>query len=751
MREPMNHRPELQINVPGLPGTPDPAGRLEPLGVPLSRLGAILRRHLLLLLLVFVLGSGGTAYIMKSLPKQYTAEASLLIEPRRTQVSDLQAITPDPGDIASLIRTQIDILGSSTLMMGVVQNLHLEDDPEFAPGDGGLKTLLLGIVDRAIGEPEKAQPAPTAKERIELAAAALSNKISFANELHSSVLKVMVTTHRAELSAQIANEIARQYLEFKRQEKFAAMQRAHDWFQEQLAGLAEQARTDEAAVEIYRAQHGLVDLPDDGTSGAQRATSIARQQLGEVASQLMQVTRERAQKEATLTQAKAAMSGAQTGTLPAVLSSPVINQLIGQEATVAGREAELAASEGNNNPDLIAVRAQLAKLQHKIQQEMGYIVQSLSTEVQSARQQEEMLQKKLDNLRGSVGQENTAEVGLQSLRAKARATRSIYDSFLTRATQLANVGGIQEPDASLVSGAIAPLGPSAPRPLRFVAVAALLSVVIGAGLACFIERIRGGYGSPEQLEAGLGLRALTVVPKVSGRARRLGTGSRNAARFSASLDRLRGYLLALGDKRPKSLMITSALPREGKSFLAAGLANNLAAAGWRVLLIECDFRRPSVKAYFKQLPGTGLAEVLTGHTLGTTDTVYRQVRPGLYVIPAGRSTGDPQELLASQQMRQFLTAMQEKFDIVLLDTPPVLPVSDGLVLAGCVDATLIAVRWEKTPRSVVEDAVRLLHNSHARLIGSVMTYVDLRRAAQATGRPTKLYEYASSYRNIVPR
>ena len=752
MHEPMNQRPELQINAPDFSAGYDSAARLEPLGVPIRRLGAILRRHVLLLLLVFVLGCGGTAYVMKLLPKQYTAEASLLIEPRRTQVSDLQAITPDPGDIASLIRTQIDILGSSTLMIGVVEALHLEDDPEFAPGTGGLKALLLAVLDRIQGVSEKPPPVLTPKEQAELAAVALSGKISFANELRSSVLKVMVTTHRAELSAQIANEIAHQYLELKRQEKFAAMQRAHDWFQDQLAGLAKQVSADEDAVEAYRAQHGLIDLPEDGTSGAKHATtSVVRQQLGEVASQLVQATRDRAQKEAMLAQAKAAMNGAQIGTLPQVLSSPVITQLIGQEAVVAAREAQLAASEGNNNPDLIAVRAQVAKLQHRIQQEMGNIVQSLSTEVQSARQQEQALQKKLDTLRGSVGQENTAEVGLQGLQAKARATRSIYDSFLVRATQLANVAGIQEPDASLISSAIVPLGPSAPRSLRFVAVATLLSAVLGVAVACFIERVRGGYGSPEQLEASLGLRSLTLIPRISGQARKLGVRGRNAARFSASLDRLRGYLLALGDARPRTLMITSALPGEGKSFLAAGLANNLAAAGWQVLLIECDFRRPSVRRYFKHLSATGLAEVLTGRTIGSASTILRQVRPGLHVLPAGRATGDPQELLASEQMKRFLAAMQAKFDIVLLDTPPVLPVSDGLVLAGNIDATLIAVRWEKTPRGVVEDAMRLLRSSHARLIGSVMTYVDLRRAAQSAGRPTKLYEYASSYRSVASR
>jgi capsular exopolysaccharide synthesis family protein len=529
------------------------------------------------------------------------------------------------------------------------------------------------------------------------------------------------------------------------------MQRAHDWFQDQLGGLADQVREAESAVERYRSQHGLVDLPNDGTSGASSGgKSVVRQQLSEVTSQLALVSRERAQKEAKLSQARAVVSGQHLGrldALPEVLMSPSILQLLNQETTIAAKEAQLAASEGSGNPELIAVRAQLSRMKARLLQEMSNIVQSLNNEVQTARGQEEILQRRVQQLRELVGVENAAEVGLQGLQAKARATRSIYDSFLTRATQLANVAGIQEPDASLVGRAEVPLGPSAPKPMRFMAVATLLSTVLGVGLACFIERLRRGFGTPEQLEANLGIPCIGMLPNVPARARMPGASGRRALRFAASLDKLRGHLLALGDRRPKVVMISSALPEEGKTALAASFAANAAAAGWRVLLIECDFRRPSIAKLFKLKTGPGLSEILAGSMLGETETALHEVSPRLHVIRAGRAKADPQELLASARMTQLLTTVRARYDLILLDTPPVIAVPDPLVLSRHVDATILVVRWEKTQRAVVQDAVRAIAAHQAGPLDVVLSRTDLRRAAQSSGRPATLYDYSATYRS----
>src|SRR5262249_39587682 len=163
-------------------------------------------------------------------------------------------------------------------------------------------------------------------------------------------------------------------------------------------------------------------------------------------------------------------------------------------------------------------------------------------------------------------------------------------------------------------------------------------------------------------EAHLGVPCIGMLPSVPARARAPGASGRRALKFSASLDKLRGHLLALGDHRPKVVMISSALPEEGKSVLAASFAANAAAAGWRVLLIECDFRRPSIAKLFKLRPGPGLSEILAGRMLGDAEAALHEVSPRLHLIRAGRANGDPQELLASARMTQLLTTVRARYD-----------------------------------------------------------------------------------------
>ena len=720
-----------------------PAPRPEPLAVPAGRLLATLRRHLWVVLLCPVVIVTLAFAVLRQMPRQYTAEASILIEPQRTQVSDLQAISPDSGDVAGLLRTQIDILRSPALTLQVVEALHLTQRPEFQP-QGGLKVRIGQLLERFGLRAARPEPPLTPQQMAERVALILNDKISFVNEVRSSVLRVAVTTQDARQSADIANKFAEVFLNFKRQEKFEAMQRAHDWFQEQMGKLAEQLRADGLAVEQYRLEHKLDDQPpDDGT--ATHVASINRQQLDTLSNQLMQVSRERALKEGELAQADAVIRGqAVGGALPAVLASPVIVELVGQIATATGREAQLATTQGVGNPDLVAARAQLRRLQGRLQSEMINISNSLRTEVRAAQLQEKSLQDQLNRLRLAVSDENSAQVPLQVLQTKERATRSIYESFLVRATQLANVAGIQEPDASLVSSAQAPLGPSGPQVTRLLVVAGGLALALGVGLACVLEQLSQGFTSPEQVEATLGLPLHGLIPKIPRRALRR-AGGHGVVAVTAALDNLRGRLRALGEARPKLLMVTSALPQEGKSIFAAELARNAAAAGWRVMLIECDLYCPSLGAHFRTAAGPGLCDILTGRLLGDIGKVVHEPAPRLHVITAGRPVSDTQELLASNRMTALLAAVRARYDLVVLDMPPVLPVPDALVLTRHADATLMVVRWDSTARSAVQDALRQLHECRARVMGVVMTQVDMRRAARSEGRMAYAFSFNNTY------
>ncbi|WP_419759363.1 GumC family protein [Acidisoma sp.] len=729
-------------------GPLDPTAAVEPIAVPISRLLSTLRRHLWVLLLTVVVVVGATAFVLQGMPKQYTAQAALIIEPQRTQVSDLQAISSDTENDSTLMRTQIGILSSPALALGVVEALHLTTLPDFTPG-GGLKATITEWLEKhhVIDAPDTAPL--TEADRANIAAGILSNKLTFSNDPESRLLGIAVSTRSPVLSARIANEVARQYLAFKVQEKFAAMQRAHDWLQGQVASLAAQVKTDDAAVEAYRLSHGLgEELPDQAgnAGGTGQVQTVNRQQLDDISTQLISVSRDLTEKEGELDQAKVALTGAtSTNDLPAVLASPMVAQLLDEATQASGRAAELANTEGPGNPELASARARAAELEARARGQMGNVARSLQVEVDAERVQQAALQHQMQQLRGAVSGENAAELGLSTLETQARATRNIYESFLSRAAQLANVAGIQEADASLVSSAEVPLGPSAPQPVRLLAIAGALSVVLGGVFAVLLERLRGGFSMPEQIESVVGLPLVGMLPRV--RQTRIGRrrGGRAEIAMTASLDRLRGQMRVLGEARPRLLMVTSALPQEGKSVFSVELARNMAAAGWRVLLLECDFCCPSLAGYLGVPSGPGLCEILSGTALGATESLIRRPVSNLDVILAGKMRGDSQEMLASRRMSALLDDVRQRYDVVIMDTPPVLPVADALVLGRLADATIAVVHWEKTPRDAVMNTVRLLRNSGSSVMGLVMTRVDMRKASMGGGRMSYAFRHYDGY------
>jgi capsular exopolysaccharide synthesis family protein len=697
--------------------------------------------------LALIVGIGGAFLVVQQMPKRYTAQAALIIEPQRTQVSDLQAISNDAEDTMSLMRTQIDILSSPSLALGVVQALDLTHNPEFMPRAQGVSAIVQAwfVQHHIINAPDSLPL--TQADKAAIAAAILGSKISFSNDPHSRLLGIAVTTLDPQLSARIANEFAKQFLAFKVQEKYAAMQRAHDWLQGQVGSLADDVRQKDNAVEAYRVAHGLAEASPASADGApSQVQTVNRQQLDETSTQLVQVSRDLSEKEGELTQAQAAVNGhVSPADLPAVLASPMIAELVQESAAASAHAAELGSSLGSANPELQSARARAATLEAQTRAEMAAVARSLAVQVRAERDQKASLQQQLDQLRGAVGNENAAEIGLNTLESQARATRNLYESFLTRAAQLANVAGIQEPDASLVSSAEPPLSPSSPKRMRILAVATVISAAIGVAIAILLERLRGGFSRPEEIEAVLGIPLLGMLPAVNRKRPVMGRNARPDLAMTAALNRLRGQMRVLGEARPQLLMVTSSLPKEGKSIFAASLARNMASAGWRVLLLECDFCRPSLGRHLGLRDGPGLCEILSGLTIGDSDRLVRHPETNLDVILAGRVRNDSQEMLASSRMQALLADARTRYDLVILDTPPVLPVADALVLGQHVDATLAVVQWEKTPREAVLNSIRLLHGSRVPILGAIMTQVNQKKAVQAGGRISYPFRHYEGY------
>lgn len=707
--------------IPGAAVTLETSPQAEPLGVPFRKLLAVLRRRLWLVLFAMAVGIGGMVAFLAYTPPEYRSEASVLIESRRTQVSDLQAISSE-ADATNLMRSQIDIIKSPYIARKVVEELSLYDRPEFQPRPA-LAARLLAALQRLLGLPV---PEPPAQEKVEAVIPVVLGMIGLQNEVRSNVLRIWAQTPDPKLSADTVNAFARQFLEFKRRQKYAAMERAHTWFSDRLVELAARTREAERAVEAFRQENGLAEVSGIARGGL----TLNRQLLDEAIRQTAAATAERFRKEADLAQARLTL--AQQGrpdSLPEVLNSPIVQRLRDQEALVAAREAELSASFGERSPDVLAVRAQRRGIERRLREEMTNATAGLANEVAAARALETSFTNRLAALRAAVSADNATEVRLQGLLSEAQANRQIYDSFLVRATQLANVAGIQDPDAELVSGATPASGPSHPRKGRMLAIAGLLSLVAGVVLACIAERMRVGFSTPGELQSQLGIPVIGTIPWVRKKVRDGALAGAEGTNLAFALSHLRGALQIMDDaSRPRVIAVTSALPEEGKSVLAAALARSAAQAGWRVLLIDADMRHPTVAASFGMLrPEPGLAELLAGAGPVDVMQVVRPTPPRLHVIPTGAAVGDPQELLDSPTLTSLLSAARQTYDLVLLDSPPVLPAVDALLVARAADATLLAVRWEKTSGATVNEALGLLHRSRARVLGAVLTQVNLRR------------------------
>ena len=645
--------------------TLDPVAGQEPLGVPVSRVFRVLRRRGWIAALVVVVVVGIATVVVLRLEPSYTSQAAVLVETRKTQFNDLQVSAPEAQDTPSAVQTQIDVMRSPALLQQVVRSLDLTKVAEFNPPDDGLMTRIHRMMGGTVTE-------PTPAERELTAAQILTDKLTFASELRSSVVRISAETGDATRSAAIVNELARQYLNFNRDRKFATLQRAVSWFQTRLSELATQVQQSQAAVQRYREEHNLADTPT-ATAATQdgERLSVAAQQLADVNRQLTAVIGERAKREAQVAE-------------------------VAERLRRQGRPAGMPEVPANLMAELNAIRAQ-----------------------------EDTLRQAVNQSRKAVAVENAATSQMAGLLAQAQTNRAMYDSFLARATQLANAEGVQEPDAELLSAGTVPNGPSSPKRGRLLGVAFGFALLLGLGLALLADRLRHGLSTLADVEGKLGLRALTVMPQVGGADKKLSGITERSPDFRDAAQRILGNL-ALTEQggRQKVVMVTSALPQEGKSVLVYGLAESAAGAGQRVLLIEADLRRPALSRRLRLPASQGLADMLVGEA--RLEDVVQRLPNGVYVLPSSGPAAGLQRQLGTPQMRNLLQAARGSFDLVLIDTPAVLPMVDALLVAQRADTVILAARWEHTPVPLLQEAVKMLQQSGAHLAGVVLTQARMR-------------------------
>ena len=721
-------------------------GRAPDTVSPFRLVDLLWRRKVLIFAVVVVLMAGAAVQIASLIPR-YETRALILIDTRRNAMSDLQAIvTGSQADLLQ-VQTQVDILRSQALALDVTRRLDLVREPEFAaalvPRPSGLAAQfapLLALVGQAPPEPE-----PLSEDEKLRAAALLlaADKMTVANDSRSYVVAVQVRAEDPELAARIANTYAEVYLAFNKQLKDSAVQRANNFLDQRLAPLKDKLREAEREVAAYREQTGLIE-DRVVTGGAERRVTMLGQQLAQINAQLVQATAARLQREVGLDEIRAAQRGrGSLYSIPEVVASPLVQRLRTQQAEIAARMASLAQSRLESNPAVLTLRAEEREVRARIDDEVAKTIGAIESEAAAARAREAALRASLAELQSQVADQSKAEIRLRELESEATAARMVYTETLNRSEQNANQRDGQQPDASMISPANVPLAASPPTKRQLLVLSFLASCLIGVIAALVRDRLETGFRTAEQVEEETGLSALGFIPRARRRDAALMRDDAEPS-FVEAVNTVRGALqMADVAGRPRVVLVTSALPEEGKTFFSVALARSVARAGGRSLLIDCDLRRPSIAGTLGIATQPGLGALVAGQRL--SELVQRDAADQLDVITAAAVRDNVQSIVSSEALRALLAEARDQYDLIVLDSPPVLAVVDSRVMSLMADATVMVVRWRRTPRVLVLQALKQLRVYGARVAGVVITQANLRSLAASEGSHAYVYRKYGSY------
>ena len=650
-------------------------------------------------LIALALGMGYANYFVTP---RYTASAVVMLDSRQETVIDFESVVSGlAGDQAS-INTEVAVLQSRELIEKLVRNMDLTQDPAFNVAlrpDPAFS--LAGVKDFVLGRSEKVQLSERAL--MDATIDAVLRVISVSNGRQSYVFTITVVTSNPDKSAEIASTLGELYIRSQLDAKFAATEQATAWLSERVTDLQADLERAEAEVKTFSSSTDLVSA---------EALEQLNRQIKDVRDRLSGVRVVEAAAKARLDSLEAAKATRDAQQMALAADDTVLSRLWTSQGAGDAFDARF---------DLVLQRAKL--------------------ELSRAEAQVMSLEESLMKLDAQyVGQSNDL-VRLQQLQREAEASRLIYEYFLGRLKETAVQEGIQQADSRFLSRAAVPRSPSSPRTKRILVLATLLGLVVGATIITIREMLHNGFRSAEQLEAASGYAVMGQIPSIAVR-----KGRRNVIQYlvdkptSAAAEAVRNLrtsvLLSNVDNPPKVIMVTSSLPKEGKTTVSLGLAQNFVGMGRKVLLLEGDIRRRVFSQYFDLKDDAGLLSVLSGDK--TFDEVLQRDDVfGADVIVGEKSTTNAADVFSSERFREFLKEARERYDIVIIDTPPVLVVPDARVIAGLVDATLYVVRWDATARSQVRDGLRQFEMGGIQVTGLALSQID--------PKGMKRYGYGGSY------
>jgi capsular exopolysaccharide synthesis family protein len=664
---------------------------------------------------------------------KYTATATVEIAREANQVTNFQGVERETSSLdQEFYQTQYGLLQSRALSERVATQLRLVDDPKF------YELFKYSSENPAFRNVNGRYPAAARAERQRVAGEILLRNLSVNPARLSRLVDVAFTSADPNFSARVANAWADNFIQTNLERKVQATSYGRNLLERQLALQKERLDDSQRQLVAYASAQQIINLPAQGSggSGATVERSIVADDLAALNGALAQATAERIQAEAR------AQQGGRAGASTEALRNQAINSLRQRRAELAAEYQRLMVQFEPGYPAAQAIQTQITQLDRSIAREESRVVGSIQAEFREAQQRENALQARVDQLKASYLDNRRRSIQYNIYQQEVDTNRALYDGLLQRYKEVGIAGGVGVNNVSVVDTADVPVAPSSPRLFLNLLVSLFAGLGLGALIAFALEQMDEAITDPAEVERRLGLPLLGSVPKtpdnVTPRDELLDRKSDLVDAYLTIHTNL-GFTTEHGV--PRSLSVTSTRPAEGKSTTALALATMLSRAGKRVILVDGDMRSPSVHHLGGVDHDKGLSNFLAGDE--NIDALTFQMRDlDFTAMSAGPIPPNAAELLTGNRLGVLIERLLERFDHIVIDSPPIVGLADAPLIASRVEGVVYAVESHGIRSSLVKTALGRLTAANARIFGGVLTKFDARKAHYGYGYG---YEYGYGY------